>query len=155
MTDCNYCLQGASPLVQLSDLCKEGIAKMKNIILFYYVASKIKNTKAVFCFLLLERSRCYHNATHLVLINTIIFVCYYHLNYAHWSLITSHRKTSVVVVFLDWDTVTRVAYAACACWRRCRDVSGCLLAVWTVTSTRWHLAWLHLDGIFKYFGLRG
>ena len=46
MTDCNYCLhdQGASPLVQLSDLCKEGIARMKKIILFCYVASKIKNT---------------------------------------------------------------------------------------------------------------
>ena len=82
MTDCNYCLhdQGASLLVQLSDLCKEGIAKMKNIILFCYVASKIKNTN-VFCLLLLEW--CYHNATYLVLINTIIFVCYYHLNHAH------------------------------------------------------------------------
>ena len=81
MTDCNYCLQGASPLVQLSDLCKEGITKVKNVILFYYVASKIKNTKVVFCSLLLEW--CYHNVTYLVLINTIIFVCYYHLNYAH------------------------------------------------------------------------
>ena len=35
-------------MVQLSDLCKEGIAKMKNVILFYYVASKIKNTNVVF-----------------------------------------------------------------------------------------------------------
>ena len=60
---------------------QRGHCKVKNVILVYYVASKIKNTNVVFGLLLLEW--CYHNATYLVLINTIIFVCYYHLNYAH------------------------------------------------------------------------